>query len=104
MAERAKRVRGTAKGTFTRCVGAISKALNNKLEIASIKMLAEDVEKAWNEVQLEYQEYISAVEEYEEEVEDNWIGPVEETFRKIRIQVIEYTTSVGRKRLSRWES
>ena len=44
MADEAKKVRTSAKGTFTRCITAIDRGFDEGMEPPTMKRLAEDLE------------------------------------------------------------
>ena len=51
--------------------------------------MVNDVEKAWEDVEGKHQNYVALLEELDGEVQDTWLGELEDAYRDVRISFVK---------------
>lgn len=92
--ESAKRLRATAKGKFTRTGNSLDQAIDAKFPVKTIESRYNELKTAWNDVQEKHEEYAMLLSH--EEVNEAWIGELNETFGKHQVKTDRYLEEVDR--------
>ena len=86
----AKRLRTTAKGSFTRIVNRLLSKIETKEESLDVlELMYHNAEVKWNNLLEKHELYISALTEEDTDA-DAWLTEVEETYENLQIQFITW--------------
>ncbi len=83
-----RKMRGLAKGRFTRICRSIDTAITQSKPIEYVNMLASDLKSACDTVYAKHEEFILHTDGEDEDEE--WISTIEEKYDKIREMLMNY--------------
>ena len=88
-ADTTKKRRTAAKSKFTRIENNITKSIKKDKNVDALSILYDDINSCWQHLDEMHSQYISYREEGIAE-DEAWINEMEESYFKIRLEVIEY--------------
>ena len=92
-----KFARSTSKGSFTRSLKGLRKALDTNALLVTAQKKYDKLKQAWNEVQLNHQAYLNSLsDENQIEEEDKWILEICEQFDKIETEFDNYVDNMSK--------
>ena len=90
MADKAKKILTAAKSKFTRRTNRILTGMESGGSIESLSILFEDLNITWSQLEEKHNEYISLIEESEQDAGEEWISDVEETYLNNKLKFLGY--------------
>ena len=89
MANAEKRVRTTAKSSFTRSVNRVLSEIENDQDVDALELLYKNVEHGWKNLIEKNELYLTALTDEDENI-DSWLAEIEETYENLQIKYTKW--------------